>query len=356
MKYFCATLLPNNMLRESIAQGLGVAHLAERYGFSQEELDDPFAWVELDPVMALLGDIGRESGIENIGFFLGSQPYHPSQWGVGGYALDTSPNMSITFELILGLTHGNSGVAHVAAGFMRENASTSLYLRPNDRRWDTLDTYMEYWLTLCLQGMRCYAGTRLVPLEVSFAHPRRGKLVDYEEFFGCPVNFDQSLDMFRFDSAWEAIEGPKRDPLLQATLLKLVQFYVEAQPAEVAFANEVAIALERQLGRNILPTLASIAQELCVSERQVQRRLREECKRFSNIWDEVRKNYATMALKSGDKPIAEISYALGYNEIPAFYAAFKRWTGMTPKDFLDNYSSPIIGKHPIKNPHTRLQE
>jgi len=79
-----------------------------------------------------------------------------------------------------------------------------------------------------------------------------------------------------------------------------------------------------------LVSLEEIAANFNVSTRWLQRKLKDEGISFQQIADEVRKSLALHYLNSGNYPVKEISYFLGYNEISAFSRAFKRWTGTTP--------------------------
>ena len=79
-----------------------------------------------------------------------------------------------------------------------------------------------------------------------------------------------------------------------------------------------------------LPSLEAVAANFALSPRSLQRKLQEEGVSYQQLVDEVRKSLALQYLASGQYPLKEISYILGYNEISAFSRAFKRWTGAAP--------------------------
>ncbi|GAA4449420.1 AraC family transcriptional regulator [Nibrella saemangeumensis] len=86
-------------------------------------------------------------------------------------------------------------------------------------------------------------------------------------------------------------------------------------------------------------SLEAVAANFNVSPRTLQRKLKEEGVSFLQIVDEVRQKLAVHYLTSGNYQIKEVSYILGYNEQSAFIRAFKRWTGKTPTDFLNQADS-----------------
>jgi methylphosphotriester-DNA--protein-cysteine methyltransferase len=79
-----------------------------------------------------------------------------------------------------------------------------------------------------------------------------------------------------------------------------------------------------------------ISPELIV--RTLQRRLKEDGVTFEMLVDEVRKTMAISYLRSGDYPVKEISWMLGYNDLGNFTRTFKRWTGMTPSSYQNSLS------------------
>lgn len=78
-----------------------------------------------------------------------------------------------------------------------------------------------------------------------------------------------------------------------------------------------------------LPSMADIADELCVTERTVHRRLAAERTSYRALVDEVRVTLAAALLESG-LTVEETAHQLGYSETAAFTRAFIRWTGTPP--------------------------
>lgn len=85
-----------------------------------------------------------------------------------------------------------------------------------------------------------------------------------------------------------------------------------------------------------IPSLEELAANFNVSARTLQRRLQEEGLNYQQLAESVRKSLALHYLASGNYPVKEISYILGYNELSAFTRAFKRWTGRSPANYQKN--------------------
>ncbi|MBD3274491.1 MAG: helix-turn-helix domain-containing protein [Candidatus Marinimicrobia bacterium] len=78
-------------------------------------------------------------------------------------------------------------------------------------------------------------------------------------------------------------------------------------------------------------SMTHVAAELAISNRTLQRRLRQEGTTFQRVLDELREELARHYLSSTDYSSAEISFLLGYEEPNSFFRAFRAWTGQTPE-------------------------
>lgn len=77
----------------------------------------------------------------------------------------------------------------------------------------------------------------------------------------------------------------------------------------------------------------AIARRLGMSTRSLQRRLSEEETSYNDLLAEVRQEFARRYLARGTLTASEVAYLIGFTEPPAFFKAFKRWTGLTPREF-----------------------
>ena len=88
------------------------------------------------------------------------------------------------------------------------------------------------------------------------------------------------------------------------------------------------------------PTIKQMAELAGVSVRTLQRRLTAEGQTYAQLIDETRAEFAVELLRDTEDTLAEIAIRLGYSEPNNFARAFKRWTGMTPKQLRDNGQDP----------------
>jgi len=70
-----------------------------------------------------------------------------------------------------------------------------------------------------------------------------------------------------------------------------------------------------------------------MTERSLKRRLAQTGSTHSDIVQGARFSIASDLLRDSDLSITDIAFAAGYENAPHFPRAFKRLTGMTPRDY-----------------------
>lgn len=81
------------------------------------------------------------------------------------------------------------------------------------------------------------------------------------------------------------------------------------------------------------PTLAGAAASMNMSTRTLTRRLATEGTTFQRVKDNSRREVAVYRIAHSSESVAQIAYDLGFSDTPAFYRAFRAWTGATPRAF-----------------------
>jgi AraC-like DNA-binding protein len=169
---------------------------------------------------------------------------------------------------------------------------------------------------------------KIKPKTVTFAYPIPNVL-EYERVLRCkPVQQADEYAMVFDAKYWE-------EPILtvnyelQTVLLQKVASRLNGQTQGKSWQQRIYDYLISNAYLGIV-SLEGMAANFNISPRSLQRKLKEEGITYQEIADQVRKSLSMHYLESGNYPVKEISYMLGYNELSAFARAFKRWTGITP--------------------------
>lgn len=85
------------------------------------------------------------------------------------------------------------------------------------------------------------------------------------------------------------------------------------------------------------PALDEVANEEHVSTRTLIRRLHEEGTTYQQLLDDVREELACWLLLQTTLPIDAVAERLGYGDTSNFSRTFRRWMGMTPREFREQH-------------------
>lgn len=176
------------------------------------------------------------------------------------------------------------------------------------------------------------------PLGLSAVHFRGPSPADpseYESTFECRVAFEAEAHHLEFSRAdWESPLQPS-DPSLYATLTEHADRLMSVRErSDIAKRAARAILEELQGGD---ASLERVAKRLAMSERSLQRHLKDAGTSFAALLESQRSKAARRYLERGDFSVHEVGHLLGFSGPNSFARAFKRWTGKTPGQYRDEY-------------------
>jgi AraC-like DNA-binding protein len=190
--------------------------------------------------------------------------------------------------------------------------------------------YAEYCLAAFVLHVRAATGVAFRVRRVTFSHRLPPDTREHERIFGCPVRFEAERNRLHLDrAAWETPSCGAQTGVL-GVLIEHADLLLSRLPSGPGLVERTRRAIGARL-RGGDPSLESVARELGMSERSLQRHLRDLGSSFNALADEVREATARLYLEQPDMALAEIGYLLGFADQTTFHRAFKRWTGFTPR-------------------------
>ena len=178
---------------------------------------------------------------------------------------------------------------------------------------------------------RWLVGESFRPRRVAFTHEAPGETAEYAEFFGCPVAFAEAQNCAVYTPSVTGLVVPTASEELLALLRERANRMLEGL-SRGGIASRIASLLASQLD-SAVPDKAVIAAQLGMSERTLQRRLRDEGTTYQATLDRTRHYLARDLLRNTQVPLAEVAVQLGFSEPSTFFRAFKRWEGVTPGQY-----------------------
>ena len=166
---------------------------------------------------------------------------------------------------------------------------------------------------------------------ICFAHAALGSRATYDRICQAPVFFDMPFTEVVFSRELTTVPMPGADARLSAILVGDAEAALSAvaRPANTpSFIDTVKQVLHDGLHERDL-TLTRLADQLGISTRTLQRRLRGAGVTHRSLVRDVREDVANQSLATRASQ-GHIARTLGYSGPGAFQRAFKRWSGMTP--------------------------
>ena len=170
-------------------------------------------------------------------------------------------------------------------------------------------------------------------VEVWFTHPQPRNTAEHCRIFRAPLRFAQPKNALVIHQKELSRPIFLANPSLLAALEQFAQQSLENLYGPDTWADTVTHAIADMLLRGDKPSVETIAQNLAVSVRHLQNKLRAESTTYRQLLDEVRKEIALDCLDKSQMQLCDIAFLLGFAEQSAFNHAFKRWTGSTPTDY-----------------------
>lgn len=170
-------------------------------------------------------------------------------------------------------------------------------------------------------------GFKLPVASVCFRHRCPGELHRYQDFFGCPVQFEADRNQIRSRREDMLQALPHSDPTICAFYSAQCERMVSDMDRPFRYSEAVHARL---LGSSTMPSLETLAATMLLTPRTLQRRLQAEGGSYSDLLRAAREQRASELLADPALGLEQVAARLGYQDAVAFSHAFARWHGVAP--------------------------
>jgi AraC-like DNA-binding protein len=191
----------------------------------------------------------------------------------------------------------------------------------------------DYGVGLVVRMCQLTLGKYIAPVRIEMARPTPNDPSLWESMLSTRVSFehDKTLIVFSKSDIDEIL--PTGDPALARLVDEQAAIYIDSF-LDLSVAREVARKIIARLPDGP-PGQDLVAGDMCMSQRTLQRKLKDEGTSFSDLLQDSRMQLSKRYLRQPGRSVVETSYLLGFAEPSAFSRAFKRWTGQTPAQYRD---------------------
>lgn len=185
-------------------------------------------------------------------------------------------------------------------------------------------------LAIAANVLRELCGSDFAIRDVTFAYPAPADTTLFRRFFAAPVRFGAERSAVTFDARWLAAPVNHADPFIRSVL----EQRVITEGLEVGDSIDGRI---RRVVRTLVATGRWSADEVSatfgMSRRTLARRLKGNGSNFRTLLEAALFDAAKHLLHSTSLPVLEVAARLGYADPASFARAFKRWSGVTPREW-----------------------
>ena len=188
---------------------------------------------------------------------------------------------------------------------------------------------LDYTIVTFLAFCRWVTCRQIVPLGVDLSYPPPADLMQHQRAFACQPRFNAPGHALLLGNADLQLPLPTANAALSQLHERAVQEHVRRLNCN-GIAARMAVVLVRRIGSGQVMR-SSIARELCMSDRTLQRRLLEAGTSFQKELDALRRQLTENYLCDPALPLTGITPLLGFAEDSTFYRACQRWFEFSPK-------------------------
>jgi len=306
------------------------AELFAKAGLDHSRLKDPlarFSFLAVSRLWALARDLIDDPcfGIRVASF------WHPTSLHALGYSWLASNSLEEAFErtsrYIRIVNTGAKGVLK----FEKTDDAYRLILDPSKMNPHPMPVAIDASLAMLMIMCRAAYGEGLRPIRVSYQHPEPETTGCFNDFYKAPVSFSQPETALWLEA--EVVTAPlaTANPELVRINDQVVTDYLAHLDRHDVTMQVRAKLIERLPSGQV--TEEEIADSIHVSQRSLQRRLKEQGLSFTQLLASTRSELGLQYVRDPQRSFNEIAFLLGFSEPGNFTRAFKRWHGKSPSEY-----------------------
>ncbi len=321
-----------------------LADFSERQGGSRERLfrrakldlerAKAAGFVRFSDFRALMLAIEEETGSPSFALEFGCS-LSPAAHGALGLAVLASDDLRQALTTLVRYIRTRTPLVHVDT--QTRDGIVSVRITDAIVLGDVQRAVHELVVSTIVTALRALTSGRFRADEIRFAFAPAAAEVPHERLLVSKVRFDASVTEIRFSAAALALPVVLAD----RTTARLATATLDEELAALEGRTDLRDRVRERLlrHRGALPDCARVAHDLHTTERTLRRHLEALGTSYAEIREATRRELAMHYLRDTGLSVAEIAERLGYADPSNFGAAFRRWTGASPRAFRKKHGS-----------------
>ncbi|GAC13986.1 AraC family transcriptional regulator [Aliiglaciecola lipolytica] len=312
--------------------------LAKNNGIDYSQLHTSNAVISARQHRSLLLDAKRLYAGTDLGLLLGLQRSIATHdqlayLMISSASLREASNVGLKYQNYSGRFSGNL----VVTSFSEIQSDGCYQIDAKETLADLRVLAIEDILANIVTTARWVLGRALPCTKLRCHYPEPAHIERYHEVFQCPIEFDAPATQLFFDARILDQPLPQASPQSAALYTKLCEEKSNLRNhGDIAWRLSQIIVLDPASP----PPLYEAAKMLHCSGRTLSRKLSNQGWTYQKLIDQVREIHARRHLSDPTLSITKIGQQLGFSDSSGFHRAFKKWTGLSPREFRQALFNP----------------
>jgi AraC-like DNA-binding protein len=342
MQLLPAAILPG-LLDVALHGRVNLQQLFERVGIDHELVGRDDRYITLSQLDGLLTEAFAMSGDDSFGLLVG-QANHPANLGLIGQLMTSADNLREVLGCLFQFK--DLLVPYLHFDLQEKGPLARLVVLPDDSlSFARTRIHNDVIVSSMVAIARALSAGDIDLLSVSFRHSEPADLQHYEAFFHCSLYFSCAANEIVLRRERLDIPLPGAYPKYHQRLHHTAQQQLYRLQRAQGISGQVQTLLQEHLGDKDGSSIEKVAENLCMTPRTLQRRLRQEGVSFMQIRDRLRHKEACRLLLEDECDMSQLAAHLGFSELANFHHAFRRWQGMSPGAFRRQRQQEKVGRY-----------
>lgn len=311
--------------------GIDIQEALTRSEISLTEINELRSFLSLPKVQTLISEIVNTSAYPHLGLIYGESLLF-SNHGMAGIAAMTQLNVDDLLKLIERVSAW--AFPPLQMSYFESDTQVGLKLSQKLPLEDVQYKFLVDTIISSFHKNFHYLFPLLKLDQIGFAFPEPPDVSTYEEYFSCKVTFNETDSFLIGDITFKELRLPLAN--LETSRIAEESFYTNTPSTNIDSLPEKVLNLIRG-NIAVYKRSEAVADALSMSPRTLRRKLGALNITFRSLLDQARKEIAIKMLKDKRVTLTEIAMALDFSDSSAFSKAFRTWTGMSAREFSQNY-------------------
>lgn len=296
-----------------------------------ECFNDPEARLPESTLIQLWQKLEQFGATPDIGLKIG-QTIAPDSKGILASWVSQAHTLGEAFEIFL----KNISLMNPSEKWLIDERNlhvTLTLINTNSQRYPTSAT--ERSMSAMVSWARALSAHPIPLTRASFTFVAPAHAHMFTPIFGERIQFEADKNSLTFDKKLLKLPVLSSNKLLKSLLEERARTVLSRLSDDASLVDKVALLIRNAITEGQTISNAEVCQILAKSRQTLYRQLKSEGADFRALYDQVRKEQAVELLANEKASISGISLQLGFKDESSFYKAFKRWTGMSPKNYIE---------------------